>query len=70
MDSNPTYIKGSNKDLGFYHGGYLPEKITVKVGDKTLTEGKDYTVSDGKLTLTGAYLETLDYGNYTLKVFD
>ena len=69
VDSNPTYIKGSNKDLGFTTVD-LPEKITVKVGDKTLTEGKDYTVSDGKLTLTGAYLETLDYGNYTLKVFD
>ena len=60
---------GLNKDLGFTTVD-LPEKITVKVGDKTLTEGKDYTVSDGKLTLTGAYLETLDYGNYTLKVFD
>lgn len=69
VDSKPTYIKGSNKDLGFTTVD-LPEKITVKVGDKTLTEGKDYTVSDGKLTLTGAYLETLDYGNYTLKVFD
>lgn len=69
VDSNPTYVKGSNKDLGFTTVD-LPEKITVKVGDKTLTEGKDYTVSDGKLTLTGAYLETLDYGNYTLKVFD
>ena len=69
VDSKPTYIKGSNKDLGFTTVD-LPEKITVKVGDKTLTEGKDYTMSDGKLTLTGAYLETLDYGNYTLKVFD
>ncbi len=69
VDSKPTYIKGSNKDLGFTTVD-LPDKITVKVGDKTLTEGKDYTVSDGKLTLTGAYLETLDYGNYTLKVFD
>ena len=69
VDSKSTYIKGSNKDLGFTTVD-LPEKITVKVGDKTLTEGKDYTVSDGKLTLTGAYLETLDYGNYTLKVFD
>lgn len=69
VDSKPTYIKGSNKNLGFTTVD-LPEKITVKVGDKTLTEGKDYTVSDGKLTLTGAYLETLDYGNYTLKVFD
>lgn len=69
VDSKPTYIKGSNKDLGFTTVD-LPEKITVKVGDKTLTEGKDYTVSDGKLTLTGAYLETLNYGNYTLKVFD
>ena len=69
VDSKPTYIKGSNKDLGFTTVD-LPEKITVKVGDKTLTEGKDYTVSDGKLTMTGAYLETLNCGNYTLKVFD
>ena len=40
----------------------------------TLTaDGKpvfDAAKAVGKLTLTGAYLETLDCGNYTLKVFD
>ena len=35
-----------------------------------LTEGKDYTVSNGSIVLKTSYLESLGYGSYTLVVTD
>ena len=41
---------------------------SVKNGQDTLKEGKDYTVSADKITFSGEYLDTLAVGTYTLTV--
>ena len=42
--------------------------VSVKNGETTLTEGKDYTVSADKITFSGEYLDTLEAGTYKLTV--
>lgn len=41
---------------------------SVRNGETTLTEGKDYTVSTDKITFSGEYLDTLEAGTYKLTV--
>lgn len=41
---------------------------SVRNGETTLTEGKDYTVSADKITFSGEYLDTLEAGTYKLTV--
>ena len=43
----PMTLAGANVSVGnqTYNGGAVNPPVTVKLGDKTLTEGKDYTVS-------------------------
>lgn len=40
---------------------------SVRNGETTLTEGKDYTVSADKITFSGEYLDTLEAGTYKLE---
>lgn len=68
-DGKGVYTKNSGKDLAFTTEN-MPEKIKVKVGSTVLTEGKDYTVSNGSIVLKTSYLESLGYGSYTLVVTD
>ena len=68
-DGKGVYTKNSGKDLVFTTEN-MPEKIKVKVGSTVLTEGKDYTVSNGSIVLKTSYLESLGYGSYTLVVTD
>lgn len=42
--------------------------VSVRNGETTLTEGKDYTVSADKITFSGEYLDTLEAGTYKLTV--
>lgn len=42
--------------------------VSVKNGETTLTEGKDYTVSADRITFSGEYLDTLEAGTYKLTV--
>lgn len=41
---------------------------SVRNGETTLTEGKDYTVSADRITFSGEYLDTLEAGTYKLTV--
>ena len=41
---------------------------SVRNGETTLTEGKDYTVSADRITFSGEYLDTLEAGIYKLTV--
>lgn len=41
---------------------------SVRNGEITLTEGKDYTVSADRITFSGEYLDTLEAGTYKLTV--
>lgn len=41
---------------------------SVRNGETTLTEGKDYTVSADRITFSGEYLDTLKAGTYKLTV--
>ena len=41
---------------------------SVRNGETTLTEGKDYTVSEDRITFSGEYLDTLEAGTYKLTV--
>ena len=41
---------------------------SVRNGETTLTEGRDYTVSADKITFSGEYLDTLEAGTYKLTV--
>ena len=41
---------------------------SVRNGETTLTERKDYTVSTDKITFSGEYLDTLEAGTYKLTV--
>lgn len=41
---------------------------SVRNGETTLTEGKDYTVSADKITFSGEYLDALEAGTYKLTV--
>ena len=41
---------------------------SVRNGEITLTEGKDYTVSEDRITFSGEYLDTLEAGTYKLTV--
>lgn len=41
---------------------------SVRNGETTLTEGKDYTVSADKITFSGEYLDILEAGTYKLTV--
>ena len=41
---------------------------SVRNGETTLTEGKDYTVSEDRITFSGEYLDTLKAGTYKLTV--
>lgn len=68
-DGKGVYTKNSGKDLVFTTEN-MPEEIKVKVGSTVLTEGKDYTVSNGSIVLKTSYLESLGYGSYTLVVTD
>lgn len=68
-DGKGVYTKNSGKDLAFTTEN-MPEEIKVKVGSTVLTEGKDYTVSNGSIVLKTSYLESLGYGSYTLVVTD
>lgn len=68
-DGKGVYTKNSGKDLAFTTEN-MPEEIKVKVGSTVLTEGKDYTVSNGSIVLKASYLESLGYGSYTLVVTD
>ena len=68
-DGKGVYTKNSGKDLVFTTEN-MPEEIKVKVGSTVLTEGKDYTVSNGSIVLKISYLESLGYGSYTLVVTD
>lgn len=68
-DGKGVYTKNSGKDLAFTTEN-MPEKIKVKVGSTVLSEGKDYTVSNGSIVLKTSYLESLGYGSYTLVVTD
>ena len=68
-DGKGVYTKNSGKDLTFTTEN-MPEEIKVKVGSTVLTEGKDYTVSNGSIVLKTSYLESLGYGSYTLVVTD
>lgn len=68
-DGKGVYTKNSGKDLAFTTEN-MPEEIKVKVGSTVLTEGKDYTVSNGSIVLKTSYLESLGYGSYTLMVTD
>lgn len=68
-DGKGVYTKNSGKDLAFTTEN-MPEKIKVKVGSTVLTDGKDYTVSNGSIVLKTSYLESLGYGSYTLVVTD
>ena len=68
-DGKGVYTKNSGKDLAFTTEN-MPEKIKVKVGSTVLTEGMDYTVSNGSIVLKTSYLESLGYGSYTLVVTD
>lgn len=68
-DGKGIYTKNSGKDLVFTTEN-MPEEIKVKVGSTVLTEGKDYTVSNGSIGLKTSYLESLGYGSYTLVVTD
>lgn len=42
--------------------------VSVRNGETTLTEGKDYTVSADRITFSGEYLDTLEAGTYKLTV--
>lgn len=68
-DGRGVYTRNSGKDLVFTTEN-MPEEIKVKVGSTVLTEGKDYTVSNGSIVLKTSYLESLGYGSYTLVVTD
>lgn len=68
-DGKGVYTRNSGKDLAFTTEN-MPEEIKVKVGSTVLTEGKDYTVSNGSIVLKTSYLESLGYGSYTLVVTD
>lgn len=68
-DGKGVYTRNSGKDLVFTTEN-MPEEIKVKVGSTVLTEGKDYTVSNGSIVLKTSYLESLGYGSYTLVVTD
>lgn len=68
-DGKGVYTKNSGKDLAFTTEN-MPEEIKVKVGSTVLSEGKDYTVSNGSIVLKTSYLESLGYGSYTLVVTD
>ena len=68
-DGKGVYTKNSGKDLVFTTEN-MPEEIKVKVGSTVLTEGKDYTVSNGSIVLKTSYLASLGYGSYTLVVTD
>lgn len=68
-DGKGVYTKNSGKDLAFTTEN-MPEKIKVKVGSTVLSEGKDYTVSNGSIVLKTSYLASLGYGSYTLVVTD
>lgn len=68
-DGKGVYTKNSGKDLVFTTEN-MPEEIKVKVGSTVLSEGKDYTVSNGSIVLKTSYLESLGYGSYTLVVTD
>lgn len=68
-DGKGVYTKNSGKDLVFTTEN-MPEEIKVKVGSTVLTEGKDYTISNGSIVLKTSYLESLGYGSYTLVVTD
>lgn len=68
-DGKGVYTKNSGKDLVFITEN-MPEEIKVKVGSTVLSEGKDYTVSNGSIVLKTSYLESLGYGSYTLVVTD
>lgn len=68
-DGKGVYTKNSGKDLVFTTEN-MPEEIKVKVGSTVLTEGKDYTVSNGSIVLKTSYLESLGYGSYTLVITD
>lgn len=68
-DGKGVYTKNSGKDLVFTTEN-MPEEIKVRVGSTVLTEGKDYTVSNGSIVLKTSYLESLGYGSYTLVVTD
>lgn len=68
-DGKGVYTRNSGKDLVFTTEN-MPEEIKVKVGSTVLTEGKDYTVSNGSVVLKTSYLESLGYGSYTLVVTD
>lgn len=41
---------------------------SVRKGETTLTEGKDYTVFEDRITFSGEYLDTLEAGTYKLTV--
>ena len=41
---------------------------SVRNGETTLTEGKDYTVFEDRITFSGEYLDTLEAGTYKLTV--
>lgn len=68
-DGKGVYTRNSGKDLVFTTEN-MPKEIKVKVGSTVLTEGKDYTVSNGSIVLKTSYLESLGYGSYTLVVTD
>jgi hypothetical protein len=56
--------------LIFKSAAPVDELQSVKVGDTTLTQGTDYTVSSGStvITLKESYLSALTKGNYTISI--
>ncbi|MDR0897517.1 MAG: Ig-like domain repeat protein, partial [Oscillospiraceae bacterium] len=64
-----TYTKGSNANQSGVVAMYGNRVAKIMNGDTELTQGTHYTVgTDGTITLTGAYMETLAAGDYTLTV--
>jgi len=60
--STVNYTKGSGKDLVVAINLYGQSIVGIYRGQSTLTEGKDYTYTNYKLTLKTAFLEKLSVG--------
>ena len=63
-DSEKEWTGGSEKGMTVATSIPADQVETIKVGDKELTKGEDYTVDEetGKVTLTPAFLATLEAG--------
>ncbi len=59
---NATYGTDYEAQLTASSGYSLPETVTVKRGETTLTQGTDYTYANGKVTVKGAAIT----GNITI----